>query len=372
MQWGGMRLVLSISTLLTCCVLHASGDTIHVPTLTDGWKPGSALTPDAQVWSADEASVIEVTSGSFYHFRVHRDDKTKTISTRVYHSTSRNASGLKDKYPEAMHLVADIPACLSKVARQGTKWVVVSGGPDGPQTAGLEWRPIIQPMPAPKADKLRVALYDDSGSAGKGVPKCSEQLGAVKNMEVTKLDADGIRAGLSGYHVVIFTGGSGSRQASTIGLAGREQVRRFVEAGGGYVGICAGAYLACDGFSWSVHVLDAKTPSSLWERGHADLEIETAEQGRALLGFPAAAKVIYHNGPVITPANNDAIPDYEPLALFRSEVSKTPKHAGLQINTPAMVRGTFGKGRVLVSSPHPEQTAGMEQWIEKAVRAVAP
>ena len=82
--------------------------------------------------------------------------------------------------------------------------------------------------------------------------------------------------------------------------------------------------------------------------------------------------VIYHNGPILNPGLKKDLPEYEPLVFFRAEVSKTPKHAGLQINTPAMVRGNFGKGHVLVSSPHPEQTPGMEQWIAKAVRAVAP
>ncbi|MDB6138478.1 MAG: biofilm synthesis protein PgaB, partial [Verrucomicrobiaceae bacterium] len=154
-------------------------------------------------------------------------------------------------------------------------------------------------------------------------------------------------------------------------LSGRAQVHRFVEAGGGYVGICAGAYLACSGFSWGVHVLNAKTPSPLWERGHADLEIETTKAGQDILGLPAKAAVIYHNGPVLIPGLQKDMPVYEPLVFFRTEVAKTPKQAGLQINTPAMVRSTFGKGRVLVSSPHPEQTPGMEHWLEHAVRAVA-
>ena len=41
------------------------------------------------------------------------------------------------------------------------------------------------------------------------------------------------------------------------------------------------------------------------------------------------------------------------------------------VNTPAIARGTYGKGRLFVSSAHPEQTPGLEGWIEKTVRAVA-
>ncbi|HYR57547.1 MAG TPA: hypothetical protein VEO95_02910, partial [Chthoniobacteraceae bacterium] len=113
------------------------------------------------------------------------------------------------------------------------------------------------------------------------------------------------------------------------------------------------------------------TPSPKWERGHADLKIEATDAGQSLLGLPREAVVLYHNGPVLTPAHNPAIPDFEPLVFFRSEISKNDAQAGLQINTPAIARGTFGAGRVLVSSPHPEQTPGMEGWIVRAVRSVA-
>ena len=33
--------------------------------------------------------------------------------------------------------------------------------------------------------------------------------------------------------------------------------------------------------------------------------------------------------------------------------------------------GKFGKGRVICSSPHPEQTVGLEKFAESAVRWVA-
>ncbi len=368
--WAGLFL-LGTATLLPA---------FSIPTLQGEWQPVEALLGDMQIWevagSMDKAKTarsIELEPGSHYLFVVHQDPKAKKVTTRVYFSGEPAEFGLSDTNPEAMHMVGEFDAAVSKVIRAGDAWSIIANGPDGAQAARIQWKPFVRPVPAlPGTGRLRVALYDDSGSAGKGIPNCTAQLGTVPDMEVVKLNADGVRAGLSGYHVVIFTGGSGSGQARTIGLAGREQVRQFVEAGGGYVGICAGAYLACDGFKWSVHVLDAKTPSSLWERGHADLEIETNTAGQSLLGLRPKAKVIYHNGPIINPANNPAIPDFEPLVIFRTEVSKTPKHAGLQINTPAMVRGSFGKGKVLVSSPHPEQTAGMEHWIEKAVRAVAP
>ena len=219
---------------------------------------------------------------------------------------------------------------------------------------------------------IRVALFDDAGSFGKGVPNVSEQLSKAKDISVTVLKAADIQAGLDGYQVVVFTGGSGSKQAKAIGDNGREVVKKFVENGGGYIGICAGAYLACDGFSWGLHILDAKTPSSKWMRGKGDVKIELTDKGRNVLGLPSGQiDIRYANGPILVPAKNDAIADFEPLACFRTELAEHDSPKGAMINSAAIVRGAFGNGRVIVSSPHPEQTPGMETFIEHAVRWVS-
>ncbi|HYF35835.1 MAG TPA: hypothetical protein VD994_11130, partial [Prosthecobacter sp.] len=166
--------------------------------------------------------------------------------------------------------------------------------------------------------------------------------------------------------------GSGSKQAATLGLLGREQVRRFIEAGGGYIGICAGNYLACEGYSWGLKVLDAKTKSSKWARGVGDLKIEFTPKGRQILGMPEGVMEIrYANGPIFDPAGAAEIGDFEPLAHFRSEFAKNGAPVGAQIHSPAMVIGTYGQGRILCSSPHPEQQPGMESFVERAVRWVA-
>lgn len=220
---------------------------------------------------------------------------------------------------------------------------------------------------------IRVALYDAAGSTGKGVPRVTEILGKDKDVEVVAVKPEDIRAGkLAGFHVVMFTGGSGSKQAKAIGEEGRARVKEFVEAGGGYIGICAGAYLACSGFSWGVKVLDAKTASPKWRRGEGNVKLELTERGRAIFGAPAGQfDVRYVNGPILVPAGVELLPDFEPLAHFRTELAKNDTPVGVMVNSPAIVAGNCGKGRVLVSSPHPEQTPGLEHLVAKAVRWAA-
>lgn len=371
---------------LLALAASARAESLLVPQLAGPWQPLAASPLKTLPPASSDEQVAEPEPGHFYlFFEKAAPAPTKSAKpapkpkpmTRVYLSTDRKNFDASNNYADALRLVATFPVVKPRVVQRDGKWFVAGTAPgsDEVRVAPLEWKPVPTPTTATSRKPgiaIRVALYDDSGSAGKGIPSVFEQLGRAKDIEVTKLDADGIRAGLNGYDVVIFTGGSGGKQANTIGLLGREQVRRFVEAGGGYIGICAGAYLACDGFSWGVKVLDAKTPSPKWERGHADLEIEATPAGQKTLGLPEKSTVIYHNGPVLTPANNPAIPDYEPLVFFRTETAQHGSPAGLQVNSPAMARGAFGRGRVIACSPHPEQTAGMENWIEHAVRAVAP
>jgi glutamine amidotransferase-like uncharacterized protein len=223
------------------------------------------------------------------------------------------------------------------------------------------------------AKPIRVALYDAEGSTGKGVPRVKELLGKEKDVELVVFKPEDIRAGkLAGFNVVMFTGGSGSKQAEAIGEEGRAKVREFVEGGGGYIGICAGAYLACSGFSWGVKVLDAKTASPKWRRGEGNVKLELTERGREVFGASSGQfDVRYVNGPILVPAGAELLPDFEPLAHFRTELAKNDTPVGVMVNSPAIVAGNCGKGRVLVSSPHPEQTPGLEHFVAKAVRWAA-
>jgi glutamine amidotransferase-like uncharacterized protein len=157
-----------------------------------------------------------------------------------------------------------------------------------------------------------------------------------------------------------------------LGESGREEVRQFVQAGGGYIGICAGAYLACSGFGWGVGVLNAKTVSQRWRRGRGVVEIDLTSEARELTGLSGEKQDIYYvNGPIIQPDDRADIPEYETIAVFRTELAENDTPEGIMINSPALARARYGAGRVLFSSAHPEQTEGMEMFVERAVRWAA-
>lgn len=237
----------------------------------------------------------------------------------------------------------------------------------------LTWT--AQPAAPPSAvqtiapSKVRVALYKGPGTGGKGPPNLLKALTAPPATSITEVSPEEIQSGvLTNFHVVIFAGGSGSKEAEAIGEVGRSNVVNFIANGGGYVGICAGAYLCTAGYPWSLKVLNVKTVSPKWQRGRGQLKIELTATGKKILGeTESQLDVVYANGPVVKPAELPHLPDYETLAYFRSEFSSNGAPAGVQINSPALIAAPFQKGRVVFCSPHPEQTAGLEHLIPRAV-----
>ena len=69
--------------------------------------------------------------------------------------------------------------------------------------------------------------------------------------EVRALTPDDVIRGqltVDAFDVLLIPGGFAQNTLDALGKAGGERVRAFVRSGGGYVGICAGAYLGCKGW----------------------------------------------------------------------------------------------------------------------------
>jgi len=221
-----------------------------------------------------------------------------------------------------------------------------------------------------KSPPLRVAIYTGPGVAGPGPGALKETLDAKpEQFSARFIGPVEVKAGALGeIDVVVFPGGSGGRQAEGLGSDGREIVKAFVREGGGYIGICAGCYLACENFSWSLKILDARTKSSKWRRGSKALELGVATGAREVLGIKEdTITVKYSNGPVMEPAGSPDLPDYVTLAVFDTETAENETPPGIQIGTPAILTGTYGKGRVVGISPHPEQTDGLKEIVPRLI-----
>ena len=217
------------------------------------------------------------------------------------------------------------------------------------------------------------AVYNGAGTGNKTYLHLASVLSRRPGVATQPVGPEDIAAGvLKQFDVVVFPGGSGSKQAAALDAAGREIVRRFVRDGGGYVGICAGAYLATYRYSWSLKILDACTlDRKHWNRGTGVVKMEMTPAGRRIVGGPeGAVDVYYGQGPLLGPAEAPELPDYQVLAHYRGEIARKDAPKGVMVNTPAIVAGTFGRGRVICFSPHPEKAKsakGLDVLVHRAV-----
>eukprot|EP00466_Bigelowiella_natans_P003396 jgi/Bigna1/73136/fgenesh1_pg.23_\ len=113
---------------------------------------------------------------------------------------------------------------------------------------------------------------------------------------------------------------------------GGEKIKEFVSSGGGFVGICAGAYL---GSNYTLGLIDA---DEVMGSGSLDEFV-----------------VRYANGPLLDLVGEDH--DTTALALFKSDFAqKKGCPIGVMKDSPAILAKDpkNGKGRVVLISPHPE------------------
>ena len=234
--------------------------------------------------------------------------------------------------------------------------------------------PATRPTAAVKV--IRVAIYTDGGapdgpkSGPANVVHCLELLGPG-HYTVERVHGADVRDGaLDRFDVAVFPGGSGSGQAKSLQPEGRVKVREFVRRGGGYLGICGGAYLGTSMYPWSLNIVNAKViDREHWARGDpAPVKLELTAQGQDRLQKPGMAEVscIYHQGPLLGPDTRTDLPAYRPLATFGTEITqRAPK--GIMIGTTAVTESVFGRGHVILISPHPERSDGLDGFIRGSV-----
>ena len=228
------------------------------------------------------------------------------------------------------------------------------------------------------AAPIKVAVFEGDG-VGKS---CTNLLTILDNsskiqLEVSRVTTADIVAGkLDEFDVLIHPGGSGSKQGNDLGEDGRQQVRQFVSQGGGFLGVCAGAYLATNDYTWSLNLIDAKVVDRKhWARGTGTVQLELSATGQDLFKVKSSElNIFYGQGPLLGRREWDdpKIPDYESLAIYSSEIAKNGAPNGIMKGTSAAVRCDYGKGRVFCFSAHPELTEGLHyliptvvQWLKK-------
>ena len=204
---------------------------------------------------------------------------------------------------------------------------------------------------------LKVAVYADAGPSGIGAVEWFRLVEESPELELHLVDGAAVRAGaLEGLDLLVMPGGNSKTEFTTLGTNGIQRMKAFIRNGGGYIGTCAGCCLLMDGE-------DRRARMMPWDRsGTEDVTLfptfNVNEKGAAALGVKKGGHVIrFHGGPFMWPTTNviaDAKMEVwgtmDAEATMKGRVDPKKRMYG----AVGLIGGTYGKGRVFVTSGHPE------------------
>lgn len=167
---------------------------------------------------------------------------------------------------------------------------------------------------------------------------------------------------LENAQLLVMPGGADVYYCEKLNGEGNQRIRDFVAGGGSYLGICAGAYYGCTSLDWNKGEIDgsrelafyggqAVGPVFDWVEKPGDIyngswikAVEVATES----GEPFLSE--YNGGPAFAETDNDVLARYSTLGG----------------QPPAIVGGSHGRGRYILSSPH------IELWGETLRNSVPP
>ncbi|HOJ92742.1 MAG TPA: BPL-N domain-containing protein [Dictyoglomaceae bacterium] len=216
-------------------------------------------------------------------------------------------------------------------------------------------------MPSP----LSIAVLD----TGESLPLHStlKELG----FSFTKISPESLKKGAlknEKYDLIIFPPGVAYNIEKALGKDGGDKLVSFIKGGGGYIGICAGAYVPLKGtnsitaqISFVKGIAKNQNP---WHLGMGVANIKIKENNPITFGFEEEIPVLYWNGPIIEENKEDKVnPPVKKIAVY-SHIDKEAFIFGGNFKEDfvnlvikdggALTHSKLGDGNVVLFSFHPE------------------
>lgn len=215
-----------------------------------------------------------------------------------------------------------------------------------------------------------IALYDAEGIAGTS-PAHLERIATERldDAGCFLVCGEDIREGaLAPAAGVIFPGGSGKKIAEGLQPEGRRRVRDFIQAGGGYLGVCAGAYFAASGSKEYLNAIPLKHSRTIgWGRSMVNLEL-TAEGIEIFGESHRVVQTQFSGGPVFLAAEQADSGDPNIVVLARFTSPSTDAKGNEMVGEAAIGAVRYGQGRMLIMSPHPETHEETYGLVARAIQ----
>ncbi|MBI5458197.1 BPL-N domain-containing protein [Methanobacterium sp.] len=200
-----------------------------------------------------------------------------------------------------------------------------------------------------KVSTVKVLIFDGDGSMEEsvaGIKACLDESNSMNLSSGIYFDYDTsseINSNtLSGYDILIMPGGNSATYIAS-GNIDNDDIKEFVNQGNGYLGICAGAYAASNsvdgaysgwGLASHVNTIDVSYEGLV--------SINPTSSGSTLIDS-SQISLHHQNGPAMYTTSSSA-------TSFATFSDNSTGYQGYS----AIVGESYGSGRVLLSSSHPE------------------
>ncbi|BAW32300.1 conserved hypothetical protein [Methanothermobacter sp. MT-2] len=201
--------------------------------------------------------------------------------------------------------------------------------------------------------------YDASTNCVNGIKYC---LDAIKLNSVTFTYATSTFINsniLASYDVLVMPGGTSGLSYLRNPNISASAIKSFVSNGGGYLGVCAGAYaaaVAVDGYYTSWGLADVRCKAVYYE---GELAVSITSAGENILGLSGTQTISHYNGAAMY-----ATGTVTTLATYAD--NKTGYKGYI-----AAVADTYGSGRVILCGPHPELSPRIPEMVVQMIAWLA-
>lgn len=209
-------------------------------------------------------------------------------------------------------------------------------------------------------DRLHVAYYCGPGGNGSNNILWAKTLNESPDVQLWIVNASDIAGGaLTGKDVLVMPGGDSGDLYSGLGTDAQNAIRSYVQGGGKYYGTCAGTSLLLNA-SGRIAMIPYNRYSESPSRGGGMVVSEFSDSAVCAslgLGTTNRWSMAYHKGPVMYAKAGEGLATMEVLATCQSEVQQLSEGKSAMYGSPAILRGTYGSGKLFLTNCHPEAYA---------------
>jgi glutamine amidotransferase-like uncharacterized protein len=213
----------------------------------------------------------------------------------------------------------------------------------------------------------KLCVYLDNGVFDGCKTNTVNMLNAM-NCSYTAINRDSIFNGaLNNYNVLIMPGGDMWQYGSNLSIAGMAKIKNYVSQGGGYIGICGGAYFAANLIVWrgwanQPRVYDSMSGLNLFQ-GTADGPIE--DFAPSYVDINCQIAIIKKGNPIVTDLPDFISPYYDhgPMFLFNDSINIATLGRTIVGNKKILLFFKYNAGKVFLTGAHPEADNSRRSWV---------